>query len=133
MIDLSSFLSALPRLTAADLAEIAAATSADSLSADEEVAWWRSMLSVDHVLRRHGQARAAGIAAAQARAAVVDAAAGAGDGVSIEVVTQVARSAGYVARACVAGPGAEWWLPTMLRGWDGFLARCDEHGRVPAA
>jgi hypothetical protein len=132
-IELSSFLSALSRLTAVDLVAIAESSSPATLSADEELASWRSMLSVDHVLRCRGQVRAAGLAAAQARAAVVDAAAALDREVPADVVQQVARSASDIARACVAGPEVGWWMPTVLHGWDGFLARGSAGHRAPAA
>lgn len=120
------FSDVLEHLGGDDIARVAAELRSDLSSAEGEVAWWRATIAVSGLLRRTHRTREASMAAHRAACAVVGAAriAGMGDERRDEV-TQVARAAAEVARALVAGDGAE--VPaavgeSLLHAWRPLVA-----------
>ena len=120
-MELSTFTSSLPRLSSDDIRLIAKSLDVLVSTPEEEVAWWRATMAVDRILRRSGQSRTAAIATQTATNAVKAAADAAGMLLPDTDVTRVARAAGAIARAIVAGPVAAFHLELFLAGWEPYL------------
>ena len=120
-MQLSAFTSSLPLLSDSDIRLIAKGLDALVSTPEEEVAWWRATMAVDRVLRRAGQSRTAAQASQAASVAVKTAAEAAGMTLPDSDVTRVARAAGAIARAIVAGPVAAHHLELFLAGWEPYL------------
>jgi hypothetical protein len=100
----SEFTARVARLTAPEFSAVAAALRAEHDTADNEVAWWRATLAVNATLKRQRRTRQAGLAAHDASSAVMDAARRSGlIDEDRETAVVVARAAGEVARALIAG------------------------------
>ena len=121
-MELSTFTSSLPRLSADDIRLIAKSLDVLVSTPEEEVAWWRATMAVDRMLRRSGQSRTAAMATQTAANAVKAAADAGGMLLPDSDVTRVARAAGAIARAIVAGPAAAFHLELFLTGWEPYLS-----------
>jgi hypothetical protein len=102
-MECAEFEAALAALGIDEIRAIAAALDASGASAAEEIAAMRATLAVEHALRRTNRQTQAALAARQMGAAVQ--AAARRDRVKLpdDAVTRVARAAGQVARALIAG------------------------------
>jgi hypothetical protein len=116
-MELEEFTTALGRMSAADLHEVAAVLHAHSASAGDEVDAWRVTITIDKALRRAHLTRVAARAASSASHAVLHAAETQGIALPDDDVTHVARAAAEVARGMVAGADAEVEVKTLLTSW----------------
>jgi hypothetical protein len=116
-VEIKSFTSALGRMSAADLNEVAAALHTHTGSAADEVDAWRITITIDRALRRAHRARVAAHAASDASHAVLRAAEAQGITLPDAAVTHVARAAAEVARGMVAGPDAADEVRLLLGPW----------------
>jgi len=125
-VEASELIVRLYHLTAPELAALADALRHGHDTADGEVAWWRTTISVTAALRHQHRSREAGLFAHRASAAVVEAATRAGVAdVARDDVTLVARAAAEVARALVAADGTDasrLTLGPVLAPWQPVLA-----------
>lgn len=116
-MELQEFTTALGRMSATDLHEVAAVLHSHSDSAADEVDAWRVTITIDQALRRARLTRVAARAASGATHAVLRAAETHGIALPDAEVTHVARAAAEVARGMVAGPEAEGEVRALLGHW----------------
>jgi hypothetical protein len=121
-VEIKSFTTALGRMSATDLHEVAGALHAHTASAADEVDAWRVTLTIDRALRRAHRARVAARAASDASHAVLRAAESQGIELPDAEVTHVARAAAELARGMVAGPEAADEVQLLLGSWAPLLA-----------
>jgi hypothetical protein len=101
-MDVAGFVERLGRLTGTEISALADALRHEHDTVDGEVSWWRATVTVGADLKRHHRSREAGLAAHHASAAVVHAAEAAGETITRDDATIVARAAADVARVLVA-------------------------------
>ena len=121
-MEIKSFTSALGRMSAADLHEVAGALHTHTGSAADEVDAWRITLAIDRALRRAHRARVAARVASDASHAVLRAAEAHGIALPDGEVTHVARAAAELARGMVAGPEAADEVRLLLGAWTTLVA-----------
>jgi hypothetical protein len=115
-VELTSLEQTLRDLTLAEIRTIARELEDVHTSPADEIAATRAILGVEQSLRtRHLQTQAA-IAARHVGAAVQEAATRGGLTLPDDDVTRVARAAGQVARAVIAGAAADGHLHVLARG-----------------
>jgi hypothetical protein len=102
-MECAEFEAALAALGIDEIRAIAAALDASEATAAEEIAAMRATLAVEHALRRTNRQTQAALAARAMGAAVQAAARRDRIKLPDDAVTRVARAAGQVARALVAG------------------------------
>jgi hypothetical protein len=122
-VELETFVDALRRLSGDDLRAVAIAIDEQHQTVADEVAAWEDVMCIDEALRSSGRSRAAARAAHEAVQAVRQAAGASGLEIPSAVVIRVAREAALLARALVAGTGADPAVQHLSRIW----------GRVAAA
>ena len=124
-MELEEFTTALGRMSAIDLHEVAVVLHAHTESAGDEVDAWRVTIAIDRALRRAHLTRVAARAASNASHAVLHAAETQGISLPDDEVTHVARAAAEVARGIVAGPEAEVEVKTLLTSWPPLVGAPD--------
>jgi hypothetical protein len=122
-VELETFVYALRRLSGDDLRAVAIAIDEQHQTVADEVAAWEDVMCIDDALRRAGRSRVAARAAHEAVQAVRQAADASALEIPSAVVIRVAREAALLARALVAGTGADPAVQHLSRIW----------GRVAAA
>ncbi len=116
----SEFIGRLTRLSAGEIAALAARVCARHDNVDDDVAWWNATVAVDRSLRQHGASSRSALVAGAAEHAVVEAARRAKLDPSAPEVVAVARAAADLARALVAGePSADACY--FFDGWGAVL------------
>ena len=116
-MELTEFNRALEHLTVEDVHRIAATLEAHAESAADEVEAWRVTLTIDRVLRRTHQTRAAARAASTVTHTVLNVAARQGVALPDAAVTHVARAAAEIARGLVAGDEVSDEVRALLLDW----------------
>lgn len=106
-MELVTFVSALQRLTAAELRDLAFDLDHAVDCAADELALYKALADLDRAARRVHRVIQAGLAAHVSVEAVLTAARAAGIDLPDSAVTRVARSASHVARALVASETAQ--------------------------
>jgi signal transduction protein with GAF and PtsI domain len=106
-VELVTFVSALQRLTAAELRDLAFDLDHAVDCAADELALYKALADLDRAARRVHRVIQAGLAAHVSVEAVLTAARAAGIDLPDSAVTRVARSASHVARALVASETAQ--------------------------
>jgi signal transduction protein with GAF and PtsI domain len=106
-VELVTFVSALQRLTAAELRDLAFDLDHAVDCAADELALYKALADLDRAARRVHRVIQAGLAAHVSVEAVLTAARAAGIDLPDSGVTRVARSASHVARALVASETAQ--------------------------
>ncbi len=106
-MELVTFVSALQRLTAAELRDLAFDLDHAVDCAADELALYKALADLDRAARRVHRVIQAGLAAHVSVEAVLTAARAAGIDLPDSGVTRVARSASHVARALVASETAQ--------------------------
>jgi hypothetical protein len=106
-VELQTFVGALRRLSGDDLRAVACAIDEHHQTVADEVAAWEDVMCIDEALRRAGRSRVAARAAHEAVQAVRYAADRAELEIPSAVVIRIAREAALLARALVAGTGAD--------------------------
>jgi hypothetical protein len=122
-VELQAFVGALRRLSGDDLRAVACAIDEHHQTVADEVAAWEDVMCIDEALRTAGRSRVAARAAHEAVQAVRYAADRSELEIPSAVVIRVAREAALLARALVAGTGADPAVQHLSRIW----------GRVAAA
>ena len=120
-MELVAFVTALRRLTAAELRELAFDLDHALGSAADELALYKAVAEVDRAARRVHLVSQAGLAAHLTVEAVLTAARTAGIDLPDSDVTRVARAASQVARALVASESADN-LVVVSRGFHRLAA-----------
>jgi signal transduction protein with GAF and PtsI domain len=115
-VELVTFVSALQRLTAAELRDLAFDLDHAVDCAADELALYKALADLDRAARRVHRVIQAGLAAHVSVEAVLTAARAAGIDLPDSGVTRVARSASHVARALVASETAQD-LVVVTRGF----------------
>jgi hypothetical protein len=116
-VELQTFVGALRRLSGDDLRAVACAIDEHHQTVADEVAAWEDVMCIDEALRRAGRSRLAARAAHDAVQAVRQAADHAELEIPSAVVIRVAREAALLARALVAGTGADPAVQHLSRIW----------------
>ncbi len=116
-MDLQRFLDTLDRLTETQVRALGSRLDHHHGSAADEVEEWHLLLGVRRALQRAHRSRDAAMAAHEASARVVAAAAANGIPLPDPDVTCVARAAAEVARAIAAGEDASGELHSLLAEW----------------
>jgi hypothetical protein len=116
-VELQTFVGALRRLSGDDLRAVACAIDEHHQTVADEVAAWEDVMCIDEALRRAGRSRLAARAAHDAVQAVRHAADHAELEIPSAVVIRVAREAALLARALVAGTGADPAVQHLSRIW----------------
>jgi hypothetical protein len=113
------FVGELRLLTSAQLGEVASRVETARSTPADTVDWWLATTAVSRDLRRTHRQRTATLAYRRASEAVL--AVPGADDLPHDRVVHVARAAGDVARALVAGrsPSA---MSVLIRGWEDFLS-----------
>ena len=106
-MQLEGFVSALQRLDGDDIRAVAIAIDEQHQTVADEVAAWEAVMCIDEALRDLGRTRVAARAAHEAVQAVRSAADSSDTEIPDAVVIRVAREAALLARALVAGTGAD--------------------------
>jgi hypothetical protein len=112
------FARSLLQLSRSRLEHQAAGLKTRRASPEDDVAWWEATMAVNRALRRRGTGHEAAMAAHLASQAVLAAATQTGLALGADV-TAVARAAGEVARALVAGDLRA--TAYLTRDWEDFL------------
>jgi hypothetical protein len=121
-VELEAFVGTLSRLTGDDLRAVACAIDEHHQTVADEVAAWEDVMCIDEALRSAGRSRIAARAAHEAVQAVRGAADASGAEIPDGVVIRVAREAAMLARALVAGTGADPAVQHLSRIWGGVSA-----------
>jgi nicotinamide mononucleotide adenylyltransferase len=116
-VQLQAFVSALQRLDGDDLRAVAIAIDEQHQTVADEVTAWEAVMCIDDALRDGGQSRVAARAAHEAVQAVRVAADASGTEIPDAVVIRIAREAAMLARALVAGHGADPAVAHLTRIW----------------
>jgi hypothetical protein len=118
-VDLDTFVDALRRLSGDDLRAVACAIDEQHQTVADEVAAWEDVMCIDDALRASGRSRVAARAAHEAVQAVRHAADVSDLEIPSAVVIRIAREAALLARALVAGAGADPAVAHLARIWGG--------------
>jgi hypothetical protein len=121
-MDIGELIDGIAAMTADDIRRVAVGIDDHHRSAADEVGWWQATLGIDRALRTSGRTREAGMAATNASKAVQAVARAGGLCLPDPAVTAVARAAGELARAIVAGDAAGAELRVLLDAWAGVVA-----------
>jgi hypothetical protein len=116
-VQLETFVGALRRLSGDDLRAVACAIDDQHQTVADEVAAWEDVMCIDDALRRAGRSRVAARAAHEAVQAVRHAADASDLEIPSAVVIRIAREAALLARALVAGTGADPAVRHLSRIW----------------
>jgi hypothetical protein len=116
-VHLEGFVAALGRLDGDDIRAIAIAIDEHHQTVADEVAAWEAVMCIDDALRREGRTRVAARAAHEAVQAVRSASDASTIDIPDAVVIRVAREAALLARALVAGTGADPAVAHLIRNW----------------
>jgi len=116
-VELGDFLTQIEATSDRDIRQISACIESRSSLPADEVAWWRAHLTIDKVIRESRCSRSASLAAASASQTVLTVAEKADIMLPDADFTCVARSAGDIARAYVAGLPALDALEYLLASW----------------
>jgi hypothetical protein len=116
-VELQTFVGALRRLSGDDLRAVACAIDEHHQTVADEVAAWEDVMCIDEALRRAGRSRVAARAAHEAVQAVRYAAEHSELEIPSAVVIRIAREAALLARALVAGTGADPAVAHLSRIW----------------
>ena len=114
---LEGFVNALQRLDGDDIRAVAIAIDEQHQTVADEVAAWEAVMCIDDALRDLGRTRVAARAAHEAVQAVRNAAQASDVEIPDAVVIRVAREAALLARALVAGNGADPAVAHLSRIW----------------
>ncbi len=106
-MQLEGFVNALQRMDGDDIRAIACAIDEHHQTVADEVAAWEAVMCIDDALREESRSRDAARAAHEAVRAIQAAAAASEIDIPDAVVIRVAREAALLARALVAGTGAD--------------------------
>jgi hypothetical protein len=106
-VHLEGFVTALNRLGGDDIRAVACAIDEQHQTVADEVAAWEAVMCIDDALREASRSRVAARAAHEAVQAVRSAAEASDMEIPDAVVIRVAREAALLARALVAGTGAD--------------------------
>jgi histone H3/H4 len=116
-VELAEFVDALRRLSGDDLRAVACAIDEHRQTVADEVAAWEDVMCIYEALRHAGRSRAAARAAHEAVQAVRSAAEATDLEIPSAVVIRIAREAALLARALVAGTGADPAVQHLSRIW----------------
>ncbi len=116
-MELETFVDALAGLSGDDLRAVACAIDEHHQTVADEVAAWEDVMCIDEALRQAGRSRIAARAAHEAVQAVRSAAEKSDLEIPSAVVIRVAREAALLARALVAGTGADPAVRHLSRIW----------------
>jgi hypothetical protein len=116
-VQLQGFVDALQRLDGDDIRAVACAIDEHHQTVADEVAAWEAVMCIDDALRDASRSREAARAAHDAVQAVQRAAAASEMEIPDAVVIRVAREAALLARALVAGDGADPAVEHLSRIW----------------
>jgi hypothetical protein len=116
-VDLDTFVDALRRLSGDDLRAVACAIDDQHQTVADEVAAWEDVMCIDDALRASGRTRVAARAAHEAVQAVRHASEVSDLEIPNAVVIRIAREAALLARALVAGAGADPAVAHLSRVW----------------
>ena len=116
-MQLEGFVNALKRLDGDDIRAVAIAIDEQHQTVADEVAAWEAVMCIDEALRDLGRTRVAARAAHEAVQAVRSAAESSDVEIPDAVVIRVAREAALLARALVAGNGADPAVAHLSRIW----------------
>jgi hypothetical protein len=116
-VQLEGFVTALQLLDGDDLRAVACAIDEQHQTVADEVAAWEAVMCIDDALREAGRSRVAARAAHEAVQAVRSAAEASDVDIPDAVVIRVAREAAMLARALVAGTGADPAVKHLSRIW----------------
>jgi hypothetical protein len=116
-VQLAGFVNALKRLDGDDIRAVACAIDEHHQTVADEVAAWEAVMCVDDALRQASRTRDAARAAHEAVGAVRAAAEASDIDIPDAVVIRVAREAAMLARALVAGTGADPAVAHLSRIW----------------
>jgi hypothetical protein len=116
-MQLEAFVGALERLDGDDIRALAIAIDEAHQTVADEVTAWEAVMCIDDALRDRGCARVAARAAHEAVQAVRVAAERSGTEIPDTVVIRVAREAAMLARALVAGHGADPAVAHLTLVW----------------
>ena len=116
-VQLEGFVDALKRLDGDDIRAVACAIDEHHQTVADEVAAWEAVMCIDDALREGSRTRVAAHAAHEAVQAVQSAAARSSVTIPDTVVIRVAREAALLARALVAGHGADPAVAHLTRVW----------------
>jgi hypothetical protein len=116
-VELETFVGALRRLSGDDLRAVACAIDDQHQTVADEVAAWEDVMCIDDALRRSSRSRVAARAAHEAVQAVRHAADASDLEIPSAVVIRIAREAALLARALVAGTGADPAVRHLSRIW----------------
>ena len=116
-MQLAGFVDALRRLDGDDIRAVACAIDEHHQTVADEVAAWEAVMCIDEALREGHRSRDAARAAHEAVQAVQAAAAASEIDIPDGVVIRVAREAALLARALVAGTGADPAVEHLSRIW----------------
>jgi hypothetical protein len=121
-VQLQGFVNALKRLDGDDIRAVACAIDEQHQTVADEVAAWEAVMCIDDALREESRSREAARAAHAAVQAVQAAAAASAIDIPDAVVIRVAREAALLARALVAGNGADPAVEHLSRIWGNVAA-----------
>lgn len=116
-MQLRGFVNALQRLDGDDIRAVACAIDEQHQTVADEVAAWEAVMCIDDALREASRSRDAARAAHEAVQAVQTAASASDIDIPDAVVIRVAREAALLARALVAGNGADPAVEHLSRIW----------------
>ena len=116
-MQLQGFVNALKRLDGDDIRAVACAIDEHHQTVADEVAAWEAVMCIDDALREEHRSRDAARAAHEAVQAVQAAARESDTDIPDAVVIRVAREAALLARALVAGNGADPAVAHLSRIW----------------
>jgi hypothetical protein len=118
-VQLEGFVNALSHLDGDDIRAVACAIDEHHQTVADEVAAWEAVMCIDDALRESSSSRVAARAAHEAVQAVRFAAATSDVEIPEAVVIRVAREAALLARALVAGAGADPAIAHLTLIWGG--------------
>ncbi|MGZ4691334.1 MAG: hypothetical protein ACXVJW_04990 [Acidimicrobiia bacterium] len=116
-MQLEGFVNALKHLAGDDIRAVACAIDEHHQTVADEVAAWEAVMCIDEALREASRSRIAARAAHEAVQAVRAAAEASDIEIPDAVVIRVAREAALLARALVAGTGADPAIAHLSRIW----------------
>jgi hypothetical protein len=116
-VQLEGFVNALKRLDGEGICAVACAIDEHHQTVADEVAAWEAVMCIDDALRDASRSRVAARAAHEAVQAVRAAAEASDMEIPYAVVIRVAREAAQLARALVAGNGADPAVEHLSRNW----------------
>ncbi|MGZ4803903.1 MAG: hypothetical protein ACXV9P_14970 [Acidimicrobiia bacterium] len=116
-MQLEGFVNALKHLDGDDIRAVACAIDEHHQTVADEVAAWEAVMCIDEALREASRSRIAARAAHEAVQAVRAAAEASDIEIPDAMVIRVAREAALLARALVAGTGADPAIAHLSRIW----------------